>query len=220
MITAPRERAGGKLWDGIGTAAVFDGRVRKPVRHAVHDRVADGVAYRAELMSHVEGDAVSTGPVVSAAHPQLTAAWWKALRTDLDTVSRTQTARVAVRREWIAHAVPAVTGHPAPVVTQWATAHGDLHLANITADGTLLDWEGWGSAPAGYDAAMLLGYSLTVPEVSRAIRHSFRDLLETPPGRAAQLIVATELLQSVGRGDHPELEQPLRELAADAAAAR
>ncbi|GAB2901171.1 hypothetical protein [Streptomyces mayteni] len=76
--------------------------------------------------------------------------WWNSLRTDLDTVAANPTQRVAVRKKWIARAVPAVTGCPAPHVTEWSTTHGDLH----------------------------------------------------------------ELLWSVSRGDHRELESPLRDLVA------
>lgn len=44
------------------------------------------------------------------------------------------------------------------------------------------------------------------------IRAEFAQVLtnNSPTGRAAQLIVAAELLQSAERGDHPELISPLR----------
>ncbi|MBE8523939.1 phosphotransferase [Amycolatopsis sp. H6(2020)] len=39
-------------------------------------------------------------------------------------------------------------------VRRWTTAHADLHGANLfEPDGVLVDWEGCGYAPAGYDVA-------------------------------------------------------------------
>ncbi|MFG2557103.1 hypothetical protein [Streptomyces sp. NPDC048581] len=53
---------------------------------------------------------------------------------------------------------------PGPRTTDWTTAHGDLHTANITAGTPYpLDWEGFGMALVGYDAATLPAYSLLVP---------------------------------------------------------
>ncbi|MFC9067955.1 hypothetical protein [Streptomyces harbinensis] len=214
LACAPAGKQGGKIWEGTAEAArAFDGRVTKPRLHAVHDHDTDGAAYRAELTQYIASPTVAADPVIR--HPiDVPDTWWKTLRTDLDTIAATPTTRVAVRDEWIARTVPTVTGHPAPRVTAWTTAHGDLHLANLTSDGTLLDWEGWGRAPAGYDAALLLGYALLQPALAARIRREFDDLLDTAAGRAAQLVVAAELLQSVGRGDHPDLEAPLREWAA------
>ncbi|MFH8751832.1 hypothetical protein ACH4GK_33205 [Streptomyces rimosus] len=84
-----------------------------------------------------------------------------------------------------------------------------MHLANLTADGpVIMDWEGWGIAPYGYDAALLYVYSLLAPATSARVQHEFADLLDSPNGQAAQLIVAAELLQSASRGDHPELVPP------------
>ncbi|MFB7896064.1 hypothetical protein ACFC1B_07015 [Streptomyces xiamenensis] len=213
IISAPAGQQGGKIWEGTAAADIFDGRVNKPLLHAVHDALRDGTAYRAELTQHVSSPAVAADPVIRR-HLDLPDTWWKSLRLDLDTIAATPTDRVAVREEWIARAVPAVTGHPAPRITEWTTAHADLHLANITTDATLLDWESWGRAPRGYDAALLLGYALLAPALAARIRAEFAHLLDTTAGRAAQLVVATELLQSVNRGDHPELEAPLRDLAA------
>ncbi|MEU7152406.1 hypothetical protein AB0B15_30900 [Streptomyces sp. NPDC045456] len=42
------------------------------------------------------------------------------------------------------------------------------------------------------------------------MKHEFADVADPPQGQAAQMILATELLQSAFRGDHPELVPPLR----------
>ncbi|MET8247789.1 phosphotransferase [Streptomyces sp. NPDC005202] len=121
---------------------------------------------------------------------------------------------MAVRQEWVDRSVPRFLGMPSPRITDWATAHGDLHPANLTTSPYLLDWEGFGLAPVGYDAAMLLAYCLLVPDVAQRVRDTF-PILDTALGRVAQIIVVTELLQSASRGDHPELVPALTALAAD-----
>ncbi|MFD3498957.1 hypothetical protein ACFWWT_38270 [Streptomyces sp. NPDC058676] len=61
---------------------------------------------------------------------------------------------------------------------------------------------------------MLLAYSLLVPAFAQRVRDTF-PVLETAPGRIAQITVITELLRSASRGDHPELVVPLTALAAE-----
>ncbi|WP_240796181.1 hypothetical protein [Streptomyces sp. RFCAC02] len=97
----------------------------------------------------------------------------------------------------------------------WSTAHGDLNWANLCAPQlVILDWEGWGRAPTGYDAATLHSYSLLVPSVTRRIRSEFADVLNTPAGRFAELAVITELLEGTTHGDNLPLAEPLRQRAA------
>ncbi|WP_155055392.1 phosphotransferase [Streptomyces blattellae] len=130
-------------------------------------------------------------------------------------MSSIHTDRVAVRQEWVDRSVPRFLNMPGPRITDWTTAHGDLHTANLTnTTPCLLDWEGFGLAPAGYDAAMLLAYSLLVPAFAQRVRDTF-SVLKTESGRVTQIIVITELLQSASRGDHPELVPALRALAAE-----
>ena len=138
--------------------------------------------------------------------------WWTRLSTALDGVASVPTCRVAVRQEYLDRAMPHYLGVPLDTTPPaWRTAHGDLHWANLTGPRlTVLDWEGWGLAPAGYDAALLHAYSLLVPETAAEVRHRLGHVLGTPAGRFAELVVITELLQSVDRGDHLELERALR----------
>ncbi|MFD7408600.1 phosphotransferase [Streptomyces sp. NPDC059866] len=215
LLGAPADKAAGKIWEGNRqAAALFDGRIHKPLLHDTTASSSDGYTYQAELHQYIAEPVASPSPVL---HTDLNppAAWWESLRTDLEHVSSVPTDRVAVRQEWVDRTVPRFLGMPGPRITDWATAHGDLHTANLTtATPYLLDWEGFGIAPAGYDAAMLLAYSLLVPQFAHRVRDSF-PVLKTEPGRVAQIIVITELLQSASRGDHPELAPALRALAAD-----
>ncbi|MDX3640318.1 hypothetical protein [Streptomyces sp. MB09-02B] len=63
---------------------------------------------------------------------------------------------------------------------------------------------------------MLPAYSLLAPGFAQRVRDTFL-VLQTEPGRIAQIIAITELLQSASRGDHPEVVPRLRTLAAELA---
>lgn len=217
LLNGPRGQAGGKIWEGNReAAALFDSRVSKPVLYDVLTDNDDHYAYQAELSQYINEPTCSPDPVLRT-NPDFQPTWWRSLQRDLAIVDGTTTSRVAVRQEWLDRSAPQFLDLPAPKITDWATAHGDLHTANLTA-GTpyLLDWEGFGQAPVGYDPAMLLAYSLLVPEFTRQVRQSF-PILMTEPGRTAQIVVITELMQSASRGDHPQLVPALRALSAELA---
>ncbi|MFD6183763.1 hypothetical protein [Streptomyces goshikiensis] len=79
------------------------------------------------------------------------------------------TDREAVREEYLRRVIPEFTGHQVDDVT-WTTAHGDLHYGNVTRGPHILDWEGWGRVPYGYDAATLYVYALLTPETAARVR--------------------------------------------------
>ncbi|MFM9810928.1 hypothetical protein ACKI1J_12945 [Streptomyces scabiei] len=215
LLSAPEGKASGKIWEGNRAASgLFDGHARKPVLHETVEATSDGYAHQAELHQYVEEPACSVGPVLRA-DLDPPAQWWSSLRRDLEYVGSIVTDRVAVRQEWVDRNVPHFLGIPSPLITDWATAHGDLHPANLTRTTPyLLDREGFGLAPVGYDAAMLLAYSLLVPRFAQRVQNTF-PVLGTEAGRVAQVVVITELLQSASRGDHPELVPALLTLARD-----
>jgi phosphotransferase family enzyme len=215
LLSAPENKASGKIWEGNRQAAArFDGRINKPLLYDTTESSIDGHTHQAELHQYVTEPVASPSPVLRT-DLEAPSAWWDSLRSDLEYVSSVSTDRVAVRQEWVDRSVPRFLDIPGPRITDWATAHGDLHTANLTSSTPyLLDWEGFGLAPVGYDAAMLLAYSLLVPAFAHRIRDTF-PALKTEPGRVAQIIVITELLQSASRGDHPELVPALRALAAE-----
>lgn len=95
-----------------------------------------------------------------------------------------------------------------PTVTTWVTAHGDLHWTNLTTSGPyLLDWEFWGAAPAGADAATLNCSSLLVQPMADRVYDEFAEVLDTPDGRLSQLCVIAQILRHRDCGD---LAAPLR----------
>lgn len=217
LVTAPQDRATGNIWEGNNRASeLFDNSVTKPTLYETLESLEDKHAYLAELSQYIPDSVCSPSPVLSPDATLPPDPWWESLRADLTTVAKTPTIRVAVRSEWIDRTVPRFLRMPAPRITEWETAHGDVHPANLTTGDVpyLLDWEGFGLAPAGYDPAMLLAYSLLNPGFAQRVRDTF-PVLDTTAGRNAQLVVITELLQSASRGDHPELVPPLRALATE-----
>ncbi|HWU06110.1 MAG TPA: phosphotransferase [Streptomyces sp.] len=218
LVSAPEDKAMGKIWEGNALAAeYFDATVTKPALYESAGEARGGYAYRAELSQYIPEDVCSPLPVLGPDAVIPPDSWWESLRADLSTVAKAVTDRVAVRQEWVDRSVPRFLNLPAPQVTEWETAHGDLQPANLTSRTPyLLDWEGFGTAPVGYDPAMLWAYSLLAPAFAERVRETF-PVLGTEAGRVARIIVITELMQSASRGDHPELVGPLRRMAEDLA---
>ncbi|WND32803.1 hypothetical protein RI578_42585 (plasmid) [Streptomyces sp. BB1-1-1] len=217
LLSMPEQKAGGKLWEGTERAHAAFPAVRKPALHALHDHTDDGYAYRAELTAYVDEPVLSRDPVLRH-ELDLTDAWFTTIRKTLSTIATVLTDRTAVRQEWISRAVPEYTGQPAPHIQHWECAHGDFHAANLTHGATLLDWEGWGLAPRGYDMAMFYAYAQLAPGTATRIHHEWVSPLTSTAGRAALLVVCAELLQSASRGDHPDLTPKLRALVEGCAA--
>ncbi|QFX83156.1 phosphotransferase [Streptomyces sp. SYP-A7193] len=219
VVHSPLDKAIGKLWTGPEDAErLVPSQVPRPGLRLVRQWVEGGYAYKAELYDHTAGETVSPTPTPVTDEPPLTATWWSDLRTALGRVSTVDTDRTAVRQAYLDRAMPkylAFLGGPVPTAPRaWSTAHGDLHWANLTGPELgILDWEGWGTAPAGYDAALLHAYSIGRPKAAERVRQELSPVLDSEDGRFAELAVITELLQSAERGDNVELVPALRQRA-------
>ncbi|WP_257040196.1 hypothetical protein [Streptomyces sp. OK228] len=211
LVSAPADKASGKLWDGALDAqhAFGDLDGHRPALLGAHDAFDDTTAHRAELSVRVDQPVMSDDPILQH-DPQLPDSWWQDLAGVLEKVSAVDTDRVAVRQQYMDRAIPEFVGIPAPAVFCWTTAHADVHWANLTEPLCLLDWEGWGRAPEGFDAATLYAYSLLQPDVAARVRDSF-PVLGSPAGLAAEATVCAQLLQTVARGDNLTLVDPLRD---------
>ncbi|MFH9016378.1 hypothetical protein ACH4C6_34040 [Streptomyces sp. NPDC017943] len=210
LVSAPEDKASGKLWDGALDAQHVFGDLdgHRPALLAVHDAVDDGTAYRAELSVRVDEPVLSDDPILR--HDlQLPDSWWADLAGTLEKVSAVDTDRVAVRQQYMDRAIPQFVGIPAPAAICWTTAHSDVHWANLTEPLRILDWEGWGQAPEGFDAATLYAYTLLQPDTAARLRTVF-PILGSPAGLAAEATVCAQLLQTVARGDNLGLEDQLR----------
>ncbi|MDH6124487.1 hypothetical protein [Kitasatospora sp. GP82] len=212
LVSAPADKAGGKLWEGPQEAErVMPPAVPRPRLRERRAWTEGEYGYLAELYDKVATTITTHEPILRAAL-DLDDTWWESLSGALDAIATVPSSRVAIRQEYLDRAMPEYLGIPVDTtVPAWTTAHGDLHWANLTSPKlTVLDWEGWGIAPAGYDAALLHAYSLLVPETAADVRRRLDHILNTPTGRFAELVVITELLQTTTRGDNLELEEPLR----------
>ena len=112
--------------------------------------------FRAEFMTVAPSPVIANGMMLRGT-PDLTPTWWADLRRAVDTRATHSTERVCVASSGLRlRLLAAFDVDIDPAKLEWTCAHGDLHWANLTAPHlTLLDWEAWGMAPAGYDAAVL-----------------------------------------------------------------
>ncbi|MGW0728696.1 hypothetical protein [Streptomyces mirabilis] len=197
--TLGRHRAGRRRVPGV----------RKPALHALHDRTGDGYAYRAELSAFVDEPLLSPHPVLRD-ELDLPGPWFETIRTNLSAIAATPTDRTAMRQEWISRAVPSTpaTRHP-------RSHNGPARTATSTPPTsppgpTILDWEGWGTAPQGLDAATPYASSLLQLNVAARVRAAF-PLLGSPAGPTAEATVCAMPLQTVACGDNVTLEDQLRD---------
>lgn len=208
--------AGGKLWEGPGLAErLLDSHVPAPALLAEVTWTDNGRAMQAHLYEHLNNPTVSTTPALHKP-VQLDERWWQDLVEALSSIRQVPADpdRKVVTQAYINRIprfIPELEGEDL-TVERWESSHGDLHWANLTTDPLqIIDWEGWGAAPAGYDTAVLHTYALPVPEIARRVRTEFADQLTGPTGRLAQLVIAAEVLQAAARDDvHAELAPYVR----------
>jgi len=186
---------GGKLREGSRTAQeLVPAAVPRPVLRRIHD----WDDYRAELYEYVPTGVVSRSPVLEG-ELTLDEKWWAELGAALGMLATVPTDRVSVREEYVRRAVPEFTGCPVGEIT-WSTAHGDFHWANLTGPRLMiLDWEGWGRAPYGFDAALLHVYALRAPATAARVRTVLAPILDRPEARVAELVVCAQVLQAERR---------------------
>ncbi|WP_043224563.1 hypothetical protein [Streptomyces sp. NRRL F-5193] len=179
------------------------------------------VVWRVDEMSQAVAPALSpTGSIDRDTH--LADTWWSDLRTALGNLARHDTSRVCVQQSHLSLRITEVYGDQVDTtVTEWACAHGDIGYANLTAAPLMiLDWEDWGKAPVGWDAACLWSASLAVPALADRVLAEFADVLDTRSGRLSQLMLCANVTRAhrrtgrVGPLTHVMEEEAPRLLAA------
>ncbi len=217
------EKIGGQGWNGTECAAALTG-VSRPRWHAGvswADPEA-GFMWRAD-----ETDLVTDAPIKPAGPlrvaPELTDGWWATLDESLTALAGHATTRVAtpdtvaITQEHLTGAL--MTAFPAlsaadTAVEEWRTAHADLNWANLTAPRCwVLDWEDWGCAPRGLDAANLWACSLAVPTLAARIRDLRHDDLESRTGRLISLYLLSGRMHCGGPQQEPARAEAERLLA-------
>lgn len=201
----------GSSWVG-DEASIALKPIKKPMFLESFTWIHEKTSYKASLLTLANSPSVSPTPHITTTI-QLPETWWEDLQQTLLILESHSTPRVNVRQELITRRIRELIDVDIDSEVQnWTTAHGDVHWANLTApEFGLLDWEGWGVAPAGLDAAYLLCFSLHQPEVAREVASRLEGLLGTRDGRLSQLFAAAELLRMArAHGDHPELVPHLK----------
>lgn len=201
------------FWTGNHDAGTITGVPKPRVLAWTEMRTTDRW-FRVEVMTLVEAAPASPTPELTAA-PDVDDTWFSRLDGALGVLADVRTGRVATTQEGVTQRLREYFGDRIdPTVDYWLTAHNDLHWANLTApDLVLLDWEHWGQAPFGYDAATLYCHSLLVPDAAERVRAHFREVLDAPDGRRSQLLVVTRMLGRTRQGDYLDLVGPLHALA-------
>lgn len=198
VVGEPADHPSEIFWDGNQTATTLLGPIRRPEVRQVVDYAEPDYRFRAELATLVAEPACSRTPVATTM-PTVDDGWWSLLRTWLANLEQVNTDRLAVTPEQLARRLHSWDTDLPVDVARWLPAHADLHWANLTAPGCwLLDWEGWGLAPAGFDAASLYMHSMGVPKLAEQVQSVFAEALGTRDGVLAQLYVASRMKS---RGD-------------------
>jgi hypothetical protein len=184
------ERVDGQGWGTEASAVLRD--VPVPAWHA-------GVSWldadRGAMWHADETALISEAPVARASRAaSLPRSWWDFLHAALGALARHQTPRTATpdSEPITPGRIASVIGQVFPgidtAVTEWACAHADLSWANLTGPRLwLLDWEDWGMAPRGTDAARLWFASLTDPALTRQVTACLGDDLASRSGQVMAL---------------------------------
>lgn len=203
-----RWRINSAAWVGLEAAATIRG-VKKPDWFqgvTWVDQVRD-VVWRADEVELVRSSAVGTVALAST----LPDSWWDGLRESLTALAAHDTERVGMSQAHLTKRITEVFPDVNTTVDEWATAHTDLHWNNITLDGYVLDWEDWGQAPRGHDAACLWQSALPDPHLAGRIQAEFATDLNTHSGKLAQLLQCANAIRiAAKRGVTTPLSEPAR----------
>lgn len=189
-------------WAGVEASAVLTG-IAKPEWYLgiSWPDPAHPVMWRADETELVTAAPIKPGGTL-AVDPGLPDSWWATLRASLAALAGQTTTRVAklhaatVSQDHIGALVDQVAdGRVDSTVTEWTSAHADLNWANLTGpDCWVLDWEDWGMAPRGLDAANLLLASLAVPPLAERMRREFAADLASRSGQVVTLALCAYLI--------------------------
>jgi hypothetical protein len=203
---------GDYLDQNLAANAIHD--VPKPTVKRWREWEDNGRRMRGEVSTFVADAAISTG-MTPTCEIDLSDRWLSDLNRALRAIAKHPVPPHGVDADHVNDGITAFFGMDLDIASvPWTTAHCDLHWGNLTAPTlTILDWETWGTAPAGYDAATLVCTSLAYPDLARRVSRALSGFLDTPAGHVATLAAATRLLRFADGGDLTELATPVRSMA-------
>lgn len=195
------ERLSAQPWTGIEAAAAI-ADVPRPVwlSAAIWSDPDRHVVWRADEMTRAKDPALSS-VADAATDPALPDQWWSDLRAAVAALAAHATDRVCISPDHLSRRIAEAYGNAVDTaVGHWSTAHGDLGWANLCGPTlTILDWESWGIAPTGWDAACLWSASLGVPTLESRVRAEFDDVLDTRDGRLCMLMLCANAARTFKR---------------------
>ncbi|MEV4708689.1 hypothetical protein [Actinoplanes sp. NPDC049316] len=201
LVVERADRDMGVFWDGNATASVALSGMRLPRLLRSWEREEAGRRCRADLMTYIDQPVCSPTAALTG-QPELAEAWWMWLAGTLSRLAASSTRRVAVDLDDFAGRITVWDPELPVTVDRWVPAHGDLHWGQLTGpDFWILDWEGWGLAPSGFDAASLYLHSLAVPPIADLVRLRYAEQLDSRDGMLSQLYLAGRMLD---RDDLPD----------------
>lgn len=199
-------------WVGLEAASTVRG-VRKPewLQSTTWTDEARDVVWRADEVELINSPTVASAGGLAAA-AGLPDSWWTDLRESLKALSGHATERVGMSQAHLSKRINEVfDGLVDTTVDEWATAHTDLNWNNLTVNGYLLDWEDWGVAPRGYDAACLWQASLPDPALATRVAYEYEADLRTRSGTLAQLLQCANAIRiAARRGTSTPLSEPAK----------
>ena len=209
----------GQGWNGIEAAAVLCG-IAKPVWHqsVSWSDNEQGMMWRADETTFVTAPPIKSQGGTLVVDPGLPDSWWATLKDSLGALASAATTRVAtlhtapITQARVTSTIEGVfLGAVDTGVDEWTVAHADLTWANLTGpECFLLDWEDWGTAPRGLDAAMLWANSLAVRGLADRVYRELAADLGSRSGKVLSLFFCASIIGASGY-DGPLREPAVRE---------
>jgi hypothetical protein len=197
----PLDRISGQGWNGVEAAAVLHG-IAKPVwqQGVAWSDPTQATMWRADETDLVTAPPIKPGGVLTS-DPALTDSWWLTLTSSLAALASQPTTRIAglqpITQDRITSTIHSAFPGVDTTIDEWTTAHADLAWANLTAPQChILDWEDWGFAPRGYDAATLRGESLALPELANRVHREFQQDQDSRSGTIALLFQCSKYINA------------------------
>ncbi|MFE7181945.1 hypothetical protein [Streptomyces erythrochromogenes] len=213
------ERIGPQGWNGTEAAAVLQG-VAMPewYRGLAWREPGEPVMWRADELELIASPSVGKGALVLE-DPGLPDEWWGALNASLDALASQQTPRIAtpdtvtITQEQVTQTLGAVFPGVADTrIEKWTPAHADLTWANVMGPQfSLIDWEDWGMAPRGLDAATLWGNALAVPGLADRVHQERRADLASRDGKLMSLFFLSKIIGPYAYEEDPLLAPARKE---------
>lgn len=199
----PTDTAPPTRWDAEESAAALTG-VRKPSWHraATWTDPAGGLQWRADELDLITDTVV--GGLIDPPANVPDNGWWHDLRDSLQALAQHTTARTVVTQTELTRQITTLAGEQIDTrvpAWDWGAAHGDLCWPNLTTSAVILDWETWGEAPRGYDAASLWGVCLPYPELTGQLTAVFAEQLHCRAGQLCRLAWCATALPAVQQRD-------------------